>query len=127
MRVSWDNENAIWVAWVGEDEPPYYLCEDEECFLPKQIVKPVTSVRGVNFIPNRDDIVLLSADKGVYALEIDGRGGRMMYPVYEGVEPNFAVFENNDKVYVIDLIGTSISKTSFTTLSNPLSRIAFSK
>ena len=44
----------------------------------------------------------MAIDNGVYALELDGRGGRMLQPIYKGKQPTFAAFPADKKIYILD-------------------------
>lgn len=96
--------NAIWVEWLGEKEStPYYLCEIKPCEGTKYFISNFRfPVKNVDFMPSRRDIIIAAVQNSVFTLEIDGRSGRMSFPIYKGREPTFAVFQSEQNVYVLD-------------------------
>ncbi|MBU1091269.1 hypothetical protein KKA27_00115 [Patescibacteria group bacterium] len=103
QKIWWDpNTSEIFVDWLEENsQPPYYMCPEKPCILPLQIFRSHLAIENVDFLPGRKDIIILSVGNGIYALEIDGRGDRLIYPIYKGKGPLFAVSQDKD-VYIID-------------------------
>lgn len=100
-----DNKaNAIWLEWLGEKGSiPQYLCEAKPC---EETIYLISNfrfpIKNTDFLPGRRDVIIASVHNAVFALEIDGRGGRLSFPIYKGKEPTFAVFPDEEKVYVLD-------------------------
>jgi len=103
-KILWDpNTNDIFVDWSKNSQTiPYYLCDTKDCQLPIKILHSITSIRAADFFPNRKDVIITAVSNGVYALEIDGRGGRLIQPIYKGKEPRFALLKGDENVYVLD-------------------------
>jgi len=89
-------QNILKADWVGEIIPPYFFSSQEEILVQNKIV------RNFEIYPGRRDIVLASFDNGVWAIEIDGRSERAVYPIYKGREPNFVLLPNSDELYILD-------------------------
>ena len=100
-----DNKaNAIWVEWLEEKEnTPYYLCDKKPCEDTKYFISNFSyPVKNADFMPGRRDIIMAAVQNSVFILEVDGRGGRMSFPIYKGKDPTFAVFQDEKKAYVLD-------------------------
>jgi hypothetical protein len=102
-KIWWNPKtNEIFVDWLKKDSlPPYYICE-EICELPLLVFKGGSVIKNVDFFPKRKDVIIVAIGNGIYALEIDGRGGRLIYPIYKGKDPTFAQPRNGDSVYIMD-------------------------
>ena len=61
-----------------------------------------TLIRNAAFYPNRNDVVIVAVQNGIFALEIDGRGGRSLQPLYKGKNPTFTTYEKESAVYILD-------------------------
>ncbi|MFH1979419.1 MAG: hypothetical protein ABII97_03490 [Patescibacteria group bacterium] len=100
--------NEVFADWLDEySSPPHYMCDPsivntDSCNLPIQIFKGSFGIKKLDFYPKRKDVVIISVGNGVYALEIDGRGGRLAYPIYKGKEPFFANFGTENYIFVLD-------------------------
>ncbi len=99
-----DKTNEVWIEWLADKTMiPYYLCDTKPCestnYLMSNFKFPVKSA---DFFPGRKDIIIVAVQNGVFALEMDGRGGRIMQPIYKGKDPGFAVFSSVKKIYVLD-------------------------
>jgi len=112
-KIWWNSAtNEIFVDWLKDKtEIPYYICENKEtCQLPLLLLKSQFPIKNIDFFPGRKDVIIIAVGNGVYALEIDGRSGRLLYPIYKGKEPTFAVLNGEENVYVLD--GESLIKIS---------------
>lgn len=104
QKLSWDQTtNEIFIEWLKKDtRPPYYICAENSCPEKILIFKSKLQIKNIDFFPHRRDIIIASIGNGVYAIEIDGRGGRLLQPIYKGKSPDFTVFGNEDVVYITD-------------------------
>lgn len=102
QKIWWDNQTSeVFVDWLKENSlPPYYVCETKECELPLRVFRSHFEIKNIDFYPERKDVILIAVGVGVYALEIDGRSGRLIYPIYKGGDPTFALVEG--KIYILD-------------------------
>lgn len=101
----WSAENNIFARWNGpEDDIPDYFCNDEgACSSLVQVLESDSEVRNIDFYKGRDDVLLIASQNGVFAIEIDRRGGTQNFqPVYKGTaSPRFTT-ENTEIIYVLD-------------------------
>lgn len=96
----WHNveKNEIWAEWLKKDTIlPYYFLQEKIL-----VFKSKTEIKAFNFFPLRSDLIIFAADNGVFAMELDGRGGRMLQPIYKGKDPTFAVFPSQEYVFILD-------------------------
>lgn len=98
MRVWWDNSTKeLWAEWLSNALPPYYFHENKTI-----IFKGRSEIRSVNFFPGRRDILVVSSENTVFAIEIDGRKPRNFQPIYKGKAPRAATFFGDNSVYILD-------------------------
>src|SRR3990167_3565617 len=96
-KAVWNEKSLeLKVFWLREALLPYYLQDKEEILLAGK------NVRNFEFFPKRRDVLIAAFDNGVWAVELDGRGGRGNYPIYKGKEPDFALLAGDDVLYVLD-------------------------
>ncbi len=103
-KLWWNpRENKLWVEWLGsEDSLPYFFRDDSSAETKILILDSKFPIVNAEFYPGRKDVVIVAAQNGIYALEIDGKGGRMLQPIYKGKEPTFAISENGKTIYVLE-------------------------
>lgn len=96
--------NEIWVEWLGDAEmTPYYLCATKPCESPRYLISAfLYPVKNADFFPGRKDIVVAAVQSSVFAMEMDGRSGRINQPIYKGKNPTFALFPDKSEIYVLD-------------------------
>lgn len=94
-----DTALTIWIEWLDiASVPPFFLQERKE-----QVFQSRFPIRGIDFFPKRNDVIIMAVSNGIFALEVDGRNGsRMMQPIYKGKEPTFALAGKEEAVYVVD-------------------------
>lgn len=99
QKVWWNkNENKIWVDWLKDDSSrPYYLSNNRVL-----ILDSVYPIRNADFFPGRRDIIIVAVQNGIFAIEIDSRGGQTLQPIYKGKEPIFTALKNDSSIYVLD-------------------------
>jgi hypothetical protein len=101
-KIWWNPQtHEVFINWLSDAPPPYYICSSTNCKLPIKIFQSQFAVKNIDFFPQRKDAILVAVGNGVYALEVDGRGGRLIYPIYKGKEPTFASFGSN-AIYILD-------------------------
>ncbi len=69
--------DSIYGEWTGsENTLPHYFCDAPGvCSLVSAIARGVPTETSFDFFPNRNDIVILAKDDGIYVSEIDRYGG----------------------------------------------------
>jgi hypothetical protein len=102
QKIWWNEQtNEVFIDWLDiSSVPPYYICETEDCELPVRIFNTRFEIKNIDFFPKRNDVIIMAVGVGIYALEIDGRSGRLIYPIYKGGNPTFTLVE--DEVFVLD-------------------------
>ena len=93
-------------SWLENTIYPYYFSKPEEILVQNK------KIRDFEFYPGRGDALIVSYDNGVWTLEIDARGGRIIQPIYKGKEPEFGIPSGQDGIYVLDagnLIGVKLT------------------
>lgn len=94
-RLLWWGAHEAWVYWNSSHLPHYQLFEME------QIMRTPYVIRSVAFYPHREAI-LVAVSNAVMVIELDGRGGRAITPLYKGKEPLFAVDSSDRVIYILD-------------------------
>lgn len=97
VKVSIANSgNEITSEWISDKPLPYFFEKRGEI----SVFKSRAPVRGIEFYPGRRDVILLTVENGIFALELDGRGTRNFQPIYKGKNPTFAILGN--LIYILD-------------------------
>jgi len=95
--------NTIWFdVNVNENELPYFMYNEKKAVAPLKIVVPRFAVGNIDFFPARIDVIIAAISNGIYAIELDGRGGRSVQPIYKGKQPDFAIFKGEKIIYILD-------------------------
>lgn len=90
--------NEILAEWINTSSPlPYYMQSGKEIILQAQ-----NKIKNLDFFPSRRDVIIFAAGNGIFAIELDGRGGRNMQPIYKGKDPNFTIFPSQKIIYILD-------------------------
>jgi len=128
-RAVFETATGLAVTWLGKkDNTPYYFCRNHES-LPKatttvrqfgpqpkpeplktrgsltcqeRVVIPIDTktVQWFDFFPGLDDWLLVHLDDGLYALEIDDRGGRNRQLLYQSEQ--MAVRLSGERIFIHD-------------------------
>ena len=103
-KLLWNPKSKqIWVTWLADsDSLPYYFCDDNSCKDNFLIFDSPAPIRNADFYPGRRDVVIIAMENGIFALEIDGRGGRNLQPIYKGKEPTFVTSPGENSIYILD-------------------------
>lgn len=107
MEAYVDGQNLY--ARVKEGEPPQSFCTTS-CETMKQVVSLDAEVRGLSFLPGRNDVLLMAVQDGVFAIELDTRGTQNFQVLYRGIRPTFAAspegliyLRDNDTIFKVFL------------------------
>lgn len=68
---------------------------------PEMILNFEKEIRASDFYKNRDGVIIIAIQNGIFALEINSGSIPNFQPIYKGVEPTF-VKKDNDSLYVKD-------------------------
>ena len=99
----WIEEGAVVAEWVGSaTATPWYFCRpDGSCDAPGIVFSPVAAIRSLSFYKDRNDVFILAAEDGIFAVEFDPTPVQNFQPVYKGASPDFRV-KNASTLYVKD-------------------------
>jgi len=100
-KIFVDDSSNIWIEWLALNSPlPYYFCNNQECTSPLLVLNSKFPIRNVDFYPSRNDVLIVAVQNAIYAIEVDGRGGRILQPIYKGANPVFEL--ENKTLYILD-------------------------
>ncbi len=88
------DENIIIAKWLGEKkDTPYYFCDTsrEQCVSQALIFSSPSPIQTFDFLPERDDVVIIARRNGIYAIDADRRRMQNFALVYAGVNPDFRI------------------------------------
>lgn len=96
----WAEKNGVYAKWQsGNDLPPYFCLE--QCKETIKIFESNKSLKNLAFWENRNDVVMISVENGIYAFEIDLSSTQNFEPVFQGKDPTF--FKSYDgSLYIAD-------------------------
>ncbi|MBU4480214.1 hypothetical protein KKG48_02110, partial [Patescibacteria group bacterium] len=98
---------------INEQDPEYeniiFLFETRKThidwekneYTPKIISDFETEIRTSDFYKDREDVIIIAVQNGVYALEINSDTTPNFQPIYKGGEPVF-VKKDNNSIYIKD-------------------------
>lgn len=73
--LAWIEDGNVYARWAREnDAPPYYFCS-ATC-TPMQVIDWAEDITWYDFFPDRNDVLVIGSERGVYAVELDGRSQR---------------------------------------------------
>lgn len=94
----YSGENKIRIEWLDKETPkPYYLEESKQLVLDSP-----QEIRSMDFYPRRSDVIIVARENGIFAIEIDERGGRNIQTIYKGKNPIFTTYGTGAEIYVLD-------------------------
>ena len=97
IKVSFDPlKRELAAEWLEPEPLPYYFAERAVTLLENK------DIRNFEFFPKRREALIASYGNGIWAIEIDSRGGRIIQPIYKGKFPDFALPRGLEDLYVID-------------------------
>lgn len=108
--ISPDGTLAIWIGtngrqvlveWLGEkDGQPSYFCKEDECFTNTTVFIGRSPIRGIFFLPERSDVIVIAMEQGVFAVEIDPEEIQNFQLLDSGEEPRVLI--RNNEIYTLD-------------------------
>ena len=99
----WRDENSLNIISQLEKDStslPFFCNTVEVCRLP-QTITDVRANSRFDFFPGRNDVIIVQKNDGIYAVELDGRGTRNIFPLYLGKDISFVV-EDSNQIYIRD-------------------------
>ncbi len=80
--VTWLEGGDLFAVWGrADDPPPYFFCE-ESC-VEKLAINWAEPILRYDFYPNRNDVVIVLSERGLYAVELDNRSERNIQVILE--------------------------------------------
>jgi len=97
VKVFYDPlKKELAAKWLEAEPLPYYFEERVAALLENK------DIRNFEFFPKRREALIASYGNGIWAVEIDSRGGRIIQSIYKGKFPDFALPRGLEDLYVID-------------------------
>lgn len=98
-QVAWLEDGGVLVNWIDENNTPYffYCISFDEC-RDEVVLDWEDDIYRFGFFPNRNDVLIVLVDSGIYAVEIDDRSERNIQPIYVGEDLDF---RKNDREQII--------------------------
>lgn len=90
------DKKKLEVSWISQSTRPHYFSKETEILFSDK------TLRSFDFFPERRDAILAAYDNGVWAIEIDSRGGRSIIPIYKGNSPESALLPTGKNIYILD-------------------------
>lgn len=88
----WADKNLIYADWIAEDKPtPYYFCLSGNCVTRLDVVSSKFNIRSIEFLDERNDVIIFSDDSGIYAIEFDKTDIQNFQPIYHIAVPQFII------------------------------------
>lgn len=100
-QVAWIDAGNIRIGWFDYDKiPHYYFCLESDNCRTEILVDWDDEILEFEFMPDRNEILIVRTAKGIYAVEIDDRSDRNIQPVYTTVA---GVVDGSNSVEDIEL------------------------
>lgn len=88
-----DGREAIEAKYIGTGTVPDYFCDSSAtgtaCSGEKEVISVKEPIEDADFFEDRSDVILFSAGRGIYAIEIAKQGTQNFEPLYQGQAPRF--------------------------------------
>ncbi len=92
----WIDAGNVSVMWKGDPEGvPYYFCIAQQC-TSEGLVDLEKDIKDFDFLPGRDDVIIVSTETALYTVELDGRFGRVVEVLrtFSSPQSQFVVKDN---------------------------------
>jgi hypothetical protein len=84
-------DTILGAVWRGPaSSTPKMFCEDSVCGPIEILNTRQGNIRGISFLSERNDAVLVAVSNGIFALDLDPAEIKNFQPLYRGVTPTFA-------------------------------------
>jgi hypothetical protein len=98
--LAWIEGGNVVAIWARTEDPiPYYFCI-ETC-KDSLVIDWSEDITRFEFYPNRNDVVVVGTERGIYAVELDSRSQRNIQPILEAPGLDFR-FENDGTLTLFD-------------------------
>lgn len=98
----WHDDAHVYYVWKGGGvtSAPVF-CGDHDCTATSTVYTALEKISRADFLPGRNDVVLVALPSGIYAVEMDGRYPQHSIQMYYGKNADFRV-EDGETLYVKD-------------------------
>lgn len=95
-----DNQGGVLhVSWKGdEDAIPSYFCENDKC-KNEITINTGSKILSFDFLPGRDDLLVIRLDSGIFVTEIDDRSVQNIQTLVSGSGYDFRV-KSSEAIYI---------------------------
>lgn len=91
--LTWLEDGNVHALWAREnDPPPFYFC-NATC-TPEYVIDWTEDISHFEFYPSRSDVLIIGSERGVYAVELDGRSQRNVQVFIEEPGLTFKLRQN---------------------------------
>lgn len=101
-KVSVYSEGAnIKAKWLRKGEKPIKaFCSNEGCLDEITITNITSGIKNVEFLNNRNDVIVFSSGNSINVIELDKNGIQNFQPAFAGTDPKF--FKDKDGTFYIE-------------------------
>jgi hypothetical protein len=97
----WKDKTKIFVSWYGKIESaPKYFCNNNNCLDTIQVSVFDKEPTRIDFLSGYDDVLIISLDSKVFAIQIEDNPTKSFQLLYEGKKPDFRII--GGAIYVKD-------------------------
>lgn len=98
----WHDGARVYYVWKGGgvSGAPVF-CGSHDCTATSTVYTALEKINRADFLPGRNDVVLVALPSGIYAVEMDGRYPQHSIQVYSGRNADFRV-EDGETLYIKD-------------------------
>jgi hypothetical protein len=97
----WKEGSKVFMSWSGSiDSAPNTFCDEKECNKKVMLFDLGKEPRKIDFLPGENDIVVLSFEDSVFAVEAEVNPDKSIQLLYKGKVPDFRIIDG--VIYVKD-------------------------
>jgi len=95
--MSSDEKTSAWV-----EDSTVYVKDNTGDLTRKKVSYFEKEIKSVEFLPNRNDVIMVAVDNGVYAIETDTNTPQNFQPIYIGIKPSFHLNRETKELFIAD-------------------------
>jgi hypothetical protein len=101
-QALWLSNGDISINWISENNSaPYFYCLDLTNCRTSIVLGLDKDIEKFDFLPGRDDVLVILNSDGIFAVEMDDRSQRNIQPIYLGQNLKFKI-DSRDQIIVLD-------------------------
>jgi hypothetical protein len=98
----WHDGNSVYFVWKGKDSSAVpVFCGVYDCTATSTAYTALEKINRVDFLPGRNDVLLVALPSGLYAVEMDNKPPQHSAQIYSGKNADFHI-EDGEILYVKD-------------------------